>query len=351
MQEKKIVFFGAGAEGIVSFLSLINAGVLVSYFLDNAPGKQGTKLHGIPVYHPNKLTQENNDDLLIIITAMDYSRIVRQLNNMGFYDIYASTYKDANEKISDISDGKIYYSGKSKIFNRFDVAKVSALFSDEASKELYSKIINKHTQGDPDFSDIYTKEPMYFNDIFREHITQDEIYVDAGVHTVNTVIDFIFYTKGKYKKIYTFEPDTTNYNRLKRDLPYIKNVDLYECGLSSFDGEVFFASAGNGGSSIISGEGHDPNEVAKIKVVKVDTFLKDTPTFIKMDIEGAEYDALIGAAETIKKYKPKLAVSVYHKYSDLLEIPLLIHEMVPEYKFYLRHHMPNSFETVLYAIV
>lgn len=73
-------------------------------------------------------------------------------------------------------------------------------------------------------------------------------------------------------------------------------------------------------------------------------------TFIKLDIEGAEMDALIGARMSIKKWKPRLAVCVYHRREDLVEIPLYIHGLVPEYKMYLRHYSTCRAETVLYCI-
>lgn len=73
--------------------------------------------------------------------------------------------------------------------------------------------------------------------------------------------------------------------------------------------------------------------------------------FLKMDIEGAEYEVLCGAKEIIKKYKPKLAICVYHKPEDIILIPKLIKELVPEYKIYLSHKREDFIETVLFATV
>lgn len=73
--------------------------------------------------------------------------------------------------------------------------------------------------------------------------------------------------------------------------------------------------------------------------------------FLKMDIEGAEYEVLCGAKQTIKKYKPKLAICVYHKPEDIILIPQLIKELVPEYKIYLSHRREDFIETVLFATV
>lgn len=80
-----------------------------------------------------------------------------------------------------------------------------------------------------------------------------------------------------------------------------------------------------------------------------DLFGEDV-SFIKMDIEGAEMDALHGAAELIKSKKPKLAICIYHKLEDLWEIPLYIRSLVVGYDFYVRQHTPLYLETVLYAI-
>lgn len=73
-------------------------------------------------------------------------------------------------------------------------------------------------------------------------------------------------------------------------------------------------------------------------------------TYIKMDIEGAEYEALLGAKKTIKNYKPKLAISIYHKRCDIWEIPILLLSYNSDYKFYLRTYSFSGNDTVLYAL-
>ncbi len=71
---------------------------------------------------------------------------------------------------------------------------------------------------------------------------------------------------------------------------------------------------------------------------------------IKMDIEGGEYNALLGAAQTIRMQQPALAISVYHEFNDFFQIPGLIRDYGVEYKYFLRHYAWNSSETILYAI-
>lgn len=74
-------------------------------------------------------------------------------------------------------------------------------------------------------------------------------------------------------------------------------------------------------------------------------------TFVKMDIEGAEMNALEGMKSIIMEQKPKLAICIYHLYDDLWNIPKYIHELVPEYKLYMRHYSKINEETVIYAIL
>jgi FkbM family methyltransferase len=230
---------------------------------------------------------------------------------------------------------------------------VLELFADELSKTTYSKLIENYKQNSLDFSDINANEDMYFNDIFKGSISEDEVYLDAGVFNISSVVDFVLYTKGKYKKIYAFEPDAYVYPTLEKELSDIRDVELLPYGLSDIDGRLSFDATALGSSKIVNDSSDSLGTLTSIEVTSIDSFASKNlpPTLIKMDIEGAEYDALVGAQETIRKYKPKLAISAYHLDDDLVRLPLLIHKMVPEYKLYLRHHTNRWLETVLYAKV
>ena len=100
-----------------------------------------------------------------------------------------------------------------------------------------------------------------------------------------------------------------------------------------------------GSSSTIS---HEGREVHVFKPDEVLLFAK--PNFIKMDIEGAELPALKGTEKTIRKYKPLMAISVYHNAEDLWEIPFWIKGKFPFYEFKLRLHGHMLNEIILYCI-
>ena len=116
-------------------------------------------------------------------------------------------------------------------------------------------------------------------------------------------------------------------------------------GLWSKADVLRFAASEGPSISAISGTGNTSVEVEAIDNVSPDA------TFIKLDVEGAELEALKGAAGTIRRNRPKLAICMYHKPGDLFEIPLFIKSLAPEYRFYLRQHQPVSCELVLYAVI
>lgn len=175
----------------------------------------------------------------------------------------------------------------------------------------------------------------------------DEVFIDAGVYDGGSSLRFARWCNGNYKKIIGFEPSKENLLLCSQSEEFskLKNLTIYNKGLWDKEETLKFAIA-NGTDSSISDSGTE-----MVETVALDGILKGEPaTFIKMDIEGAELKALQGARETILRYKPRLAVCIYHKPEDLIELPAYIHELVPEYKFYLRHYSTYSQETVLYAI-
>ena len=131
---------------------------------------------------------------------------------------------------------------------------------------------------------------------------------------------------------------------LEKNLYGIKNVNIiYKAAWDKNETLLFGGEAKafeiNGGDIAVSGARID------------DIVGEEKVTFIKMDIERSEYQALRGAENAIKRNKPKLAICIYHKPNDILMIPNLIEEMVPEYKFAIRHYCSGWIETVLYAWV
>lgn len=184
---------------------------------------------------------------------------------------------------------------------------------------------------------------QYFDSIIK--FQKDEIFIDGGCYDFETCKMLL--EKCEPYRIYAFEPDKYNLEKVKSEIKLLglKNVEIINSGLWDCEKTLYFSSKGTIMSRV------DENGEDQIHVVSIDERIKDNVTFIKMDIEGSELKALKGAEKTIKKYKPKLAISIYHKLDDIVTIPDFIHSIVPEYKFYLRHYSLCESETVLYAIV
>jgi FkbM family methyltransferase len=180
---------------------------------------------------------------------------------------------------------------------------------------------------------------------------ENEVFVDCGCFTGDTVAAFIKAYAGKYKSIYSYELTPSTYKTAKENLKGVKNLFLRNAGVSDNDGQ--FPMLDINDNATASNRLHPQGNVMA-KVVKIDDDIQEPVTFIKMDIEGAEIAALLGAERQIRQNKPKLAISLYHKLSDIVEIPRLIKSFVPEYRFYLQHcpeQFPFPTEYVLFAVM
>lgn len=173
----------------------------------------------------------------------------------------------------------------------------------------------------------------------------NEVFVDGGSLDGKDSLGFVRWCDGDYKEIFAFEPDAENYKRSCKVAGKTPRMRVFEKGLWSDERMLPFLT-GQMENCAISEDGD-----TAIQVTSIDRSLKGKEvTFIKMDIEGSEMEALIGSGDTIKRYKPKLAICVYHRPGDIVDIPQKILELCPGYRLYLRHYSYVDTETVLYAV-
>ena len=219
--------------------------------------------------------------------------------------------------------------------------------SDQHSKDSFvAYLLSKMRQDMKYLPPIFEKIQYFPKDIIR--FTKEESYVDCGAFTGDTIADFLKATGGAYGHIWAAEPDKSNYRQL---MDYINkeklaNIDVVNKGIYSSAGKLPFQESG----SMLSMISEDADNY--IEVDTIDRITSgDRVTYIKMDVEGAELEALKGAEQTIREYKPTLGISIYHKQRDLIDIPQYIMSLVPEYKFYFRVHKKLAIDTVLYGFV
>lgn len=193
------------------------------------------------------------------------------------------------------------------------------------------------------------EDEVYFDiSCIDSYIDKEKCFIDAGAFDGKNTISYMnkyFGNNCDKASVHVFEPDYENYLNCVKILSEYSGIKMWNLGLSDKAERVFFNQSGDKGGNInVFG-----NE--NIKVVALDEIMKDSKVgFIKMDIEGSEEKALEGSKNIIQKQSPILAISVYHKRSDIWKIPKLIIETNPNYEFYMRHYTVSYGDTVLYAI-
>lgn len=296
---KKLVIYGFGNVGKANMILLEKCGYTVDYIVDrNYQALEAKRINGesIPIYSPEKVFNDKENPIVIISISdlLEERTILRTLRQL--YGLYSENiYFDTNGGLLLAVHGNQY----------FDLP--------------------------------YMKKD------------DEEIFIDGGCYDGATTKCFQSWAGEKFKQSIAFECD-------KRNIPVIKNnmkdlmsegkFILVEAGLYSSKSELHFVET-------TLPTGSNLNETGKIIVAvdSIDNVLGGKKaTFIKMDVQGVELEALKGAEKTIRQYYPKLAISLYHKNEDIYEIPLWLMEIAPKYKFYIRHYNTDECETVLYAI-
>ncbi len=188
---------------------------------------------------------------------------------------------------------------------------------------------------------------QYF-DLDLMQCSENEVFVDVGAYHGDTALSFIqnFY---HYKKIYCYEAFCENMKICKNNLNGFTNIVFRECAVGKENGIAYVNKSDDQSACTIS---YSPNGTKGMDIVSLDEDIKEKITFLKMDIEGGEYDALIGAKGHIMKDHPKLAIAAYHNNQDLWRLAKLLKELDNSYRFYLRYYGGANYpsEYVLYGI-
>lgn len=172
----------------------------------------------------------------------------------------------------------------------------------------------------------------YFDlDIIR--CGMDEVFVDAGAFTGDTCLAYINTFGEMYKRLYCYEITPTIFQQLQSNVSQYNNIVCRNAGLYDYVGDLCIGGNGIAQSNRLTVQGE-----TKIQVTTLDEDISEPVSFIKMDIEGSEKQALKGSSKHIQNEKPKLAIAVYHDNDDLWQIPKMITELNSDYRLYLRYN-------------
>jgi FkbM family methyltransferase len=222
---------------------------------------------------------------------------------------------------------------------------VRASFADQKSRAVFDAMTFGQADGQIWFRSIYEYPPYFGNDVFPA-LPDREILVDAGAYTGNHIAAFAKMNP-RYAKVYAFEPYRPHYSEIQRRFAGETRVLPMQVGLYSANAKLALNAESPIGAHVQPPTGSQDEDL--IDVVRLDDVAADA-TYVKMDIEGAELDAIAGGASLISNRKPKLAICVYHRPSDYIEIPLAIKQLRGDYSLFLRQHSPFNIDTVLYAM-
>ena len=238
-----------------------------------------------------------------------------------FMDEFKATYKQNEEKVD-----WLY-----------------GLLSDEVSKEILERIVCFRLSENIDYMEGFTdcQDRQYFEN-FLGLKSEGEVFVDVGGYDGYTSEEFIKRCPG-HDGVHIFEPEPANFKVIQKRFGANPRVQIYPLGLSDRAQTLHFQSQGSASRVTEKGD-------IEIKVDRLDALLKERFTFLKMDVEGSEIEALSGAKKAIKKHLPRLAISAYHRYNDFWKIPELILSFNGDYKIFLRHYTEGITETVMFFI-
>jgi FkbM family methyltransferase len=222
------------------------------------------------------------------------------------------------------------------------------LLMDERSKQTFADVINFRLSGKVHYLNehIATREEV-FTDIIK--LSDHETYVDLGAYNGDTILEFLETTNGHYDKIVGLEPNFKNFKRLTKNTANVENLDIYNYASWNKEETLLFSSGAGRMSSV---QAQNAPKVREVQAIPVDSLFPEgstMPTFLKMDVEGAEKETIQGC-ENIIKNGCQLAISLYHRNEDIFSIPLQIHTLNPNLKFYIRKplYIP-AWETNLYC--
>jgi FkbM family methyltransferase len=349
-----IVLFGAGNLGRKIQRVLHRNGADALAFADNNQSLWGTSIEGIPVLSPREAASRFGSSAAFVISIWGVASQDRMASRaQQLKDLGCRTVLPFAPLAWKYSAGLLPHQMVDlphKVHADADkIETVYNLWADEFSRTEFLAQLRWRLLGDFDsMADPVGGEAYFPQDLFN--MVAQEVFFDCGAFDGDTVASFLGVTHGRFSEIVAFEPDPENYEKLNRMVDGLAasvrgRIKTHRKAVGESDGIVRFDARGTDGSAIGSGD----SEVECIALDSV-AYGLDAPTFIKMDIEGAEPSALLGASRTIARHSPILAICAYHQQDHLWRIPALIHKLNPAYRLYLRPHRIEGWDSVCYAV-
>ena len=321
---------GDGAEKLLKVFSHYN--IPYADFFASDDFVRGHSFHEKRVKSFSEIKETYTDFIIVVAFASSLPEIMERIKDMSSkHTLYVPDLPVVGENI---------FTREFAILHIDELTEAYSLMSDEQSRLVFTNTLKYKLSGNPEYLwDMETNKDEIFTNVLKPQ--ENEIFFDLGAYRGDTIDELLHYTNNKYDKIYAFEPDTKTYKKLREHCINMENTELYNLAAWNKEEVLHFAKRAGRNSRLQSLSEFDipPKKLVSINANSVDNILKGKPiTYLKMDIEGAEYEGIIGARNTLSQYKPKLNIAGYHRSEDLFKLPLLIKKINTQYKVYMRHH-------------
>ena len=343
---REVVVYGAGNTGAAVTAYLAGAGHRVVAVLD-AAARPGQSLHGVSVHRPAEWPDRRRaPEFDVVVAVHNYAvemvALQAQIRGLGFRRtlnmIHFHNLFPVGQPFRFWLAPRALYRG-----HEHEIDGALSALGDATSRRWFRDVLMFRLTGDYGLLPAPSPADQYFPaDLPRWKSPMR--FVDCGAFNGDT-IEALSHAGYAFEAIAAFEPDPDNYAALSRRLRECGSAIAFPCGVAGSTRQLRFAT----GAGTSSHEAPDGNAV--IQCVALDDALCGfRPTFVKMDVEGSESDALEGARRMISSDRPSLAIALYHQPSHLWEIPRQIASWNLGYRLEIRGHGHGSYETVLYAL-
>ena len=338
------IIYGAGYNGKLLYDKLREKDINIFAFYDDDSSRWGEQYCGREIISRERFSKIDDENTNIVISSMYVGQILEKLQYLQKGQIFTAIeillQKDTEDfHFSEYQHNKQYIEELNWLENQFDDALSRSYYQILRETVLIGKAL-------PLICDLYCGEPQYFLDTIKEKINSVNV-LDAGAYTGDTVRQ-MFSCGIEPDTIYSFEADKNNYYKLIKTREKFKDKAKWICENKALWNEnTILGMKFDNYNARIDVNSSDMS----VEAVTIDDYFQDKDIgFIKMDIEGAELNALKGGISIIKRCRPILAISMYHGLEDMVKVPKLLMKELREYKFMIRHHSYTYSETVFYGI-
>jgi FkbM family methyltransferase len=346
--KRRFVVFGAGRLGRAVAQGLRSNNLEPVAFADNNSQLWGGLVDDVPILSPGDAARAYGEKAVFVVAIWHpsntrlMSALLEQLRGLR---CVALSFPVLFWRYPDSFLPYFFWEQPAKLLShRADVLAAFELLSDDLSRQTFVSQLQLRLRADFECIGAPSSEEQYFPDLF--FLLPDELFVDCGTYTGDTIRTFVEKSGGVFSKIVGFEADPAAISRFEVQLDQIRDrVVLNRVAVGAKTGVARFDGDGIGGGHLSESGG------AEVPCVRLDDLVaEDKVSLIKMDIEGAEPDALDGARTTIVRHRPVLAICAYHRPDHLWKVPAALKELLPDAELFLRAHRADGLDTVCYAI-